>query len=125
MKKILLTGGTGFIGSHTTYLLLKKGYEVVIIDSNKKNSNKVLQRLKNLLKEELNENNIKLKLHIGDLRDYKFLLEVFKKENLNNNKIKGVIHFAGLKSVNESIEDPLLYWDNNVNGAINLFKVIQ
>ena len=61
----------------------------------------------------------------GDIRDFKLLSEVFLKNRLQGSEIQGVIHFAGLKSVEKSVEDPLLYWDFNVKGTINLLKVME
>ncbi len=124
MKKILVTGGNGFIGSHTCFLLLKKGYEIVVIDSLVNSNIKCLDRVLKIC--ELRKiRNPRIKLYRGDLKEKTFINKVFQEENLSNSKIIGVIHFAGLKSVNESIRDPLNYWDSNLIGTINLLKVMQ
>ena len=122
--KVLITGGCGYIGSHTAALLLQRGYEVVILDSNINSNPKVLDRIMHVGKCFNRDKNIKISFHKGDLRDYKFLKKVFEKENMSNKRIGFVIHFAGLKSVNQSVIEPLKYWDFNVNGSINLLKIM-
>lgn len=111
--KLLLTGGAGYIGSHTAVELLNLNHEVVIIDN-----------LSNATKESLNRvseiTGKKSKFYQADIRNFSELDEVFKKE-----KIDGVIHFAGLKAVGESNEIPLEYYDNNVAGTINLLNVMK
>lgn len=110
---ILITGGAGYIGTHTTVELINSGYEVIILD-NFCNSNKIaIQRVEQITKNNIHYIN-------ADIRDYTSLCEVFE-----NNNIEGVIHFAGLKSVNESIEDPIGYYDNNIAGTINLCNVMD
>ena len=119
-KKILVTGGCGFLGSHTCLALLEKGYEVWIIDSLLNSSPISLERVKILSKKP-----DKIRLFTGDLRDINFLKEVFLKAKNKNNTFLGVIHFAGLKSVSESIDKPINYWDNNVISTINLLNVMD
>ena len=124
MKKILVTGGAGFIGSHTCVLLLEKGYEVIVFDSFQNSSISALDNVKQIIK--LNSSNKpNLKVIKGDLRDRILLEKVFEDENKSGLPIDGVIHFAGLKSVKESVKNPLLYWDANVISSINLLKVMQ
>ena len=124
MRSILITGGAGYIGSHTCYLLLESGYEIYIIDSlinsDKKSLERVLQI--NPLKKEIFKN--KLHLFVGDIRDKELLRTIFTKAKINSKPIGGVIHFAGLKAVNDSINNPLIYWENNVQGSITLLKVM-
>ena len=125
MSSILVTGGTGFIGSHTVILLLKKGYKVYVIDSNINSSDSVI---KNILKALKNEKvNIKenLKFIKGDLRNLKTIQETFDEALCSGEGINNVIHFAGLKAVGDSIEYPIKYWDNNVSGTINLLKIMD
>ncbi len=124
MKKILVTGGNGFIGSHTCFLLLKKGYEIVIIDSLVNSSIKCLDRILKIC--ELKKiKNPKIDLIKGDLKEKTLIEKVFQKATSSNSRIIGVIHFAGLKSVSESIKNPLHYWDSNLSGTINLLKVME
>ena len=124
MENILVTGGAGFIGSHTCLTLLEKGYEIFCIDSYINSSRESLRRVKNLFSRNKYSKN-KLNVYEGDLRDEFFLNKIFKEAIKNKKKIDGVIHFAGLKSVKESVYNPLLYWDLNVNSSINLLKVMN
>tara|TARA_B100000965_G_scaffold280847_1_gene238723 strand:- start:691 stop:1740 length:1050 start_codon:yes stop_codon:yes gene_type:complete len=119
-KKILVTGGCGFIGSHTCLALLERDYEVWVIDSLFNSSPISLERVKILSKKPDN-----IRLFTGDLRDINFLKEVFIEAKEKNITFSGVIHFAGLKSVAESIHRPINYWDNNVSGTINLLRVMD
>ena len=122
MKRILVTGGSGFIGSHTCVSLIENGYEVYIIDSLSNSDKKSLEKIKLIFsKREIDISN-KLFFFKGDLRDKLFLDYFFKKVKSKGNSIDGVIHFAGLKSLAESINQPFKYWENNVIGSYNLFK---
>ncbi len=125
MDFILVTGGAGFIGIHTTILLIERGYNVIIIDSLITNSKKGIDKLsKNyIIKNGISKS--RLKFMRGDLRNINFLRDIFMKEIKLGNRINCVIHFAGLKSVKESIEYPDRYWDINVNGTISLLKVMS
>ncbi len=125
MKKILVTGGAGFIGSHTCVNLLEKGYKVVLLDSFINSSEKVVQRIIDICK--IKDNSIKENLQIfkGDIREITFLESVFNEAKESGLPIAGVIHFAALKSVSESLKNPSLYWDVNVGGAINLVKAME
>lgn len=111
-KKILVTGGAGYIGSHTCVALLENGYEVTVIDNLSNSSQESLKRVEKITKKNL-------KFHNVDLRDEKKLEEVFKSD-----KFFSVIHFAGLKAVGESVEKPDLYYENNVLGSILLLKLM-
>ena len=119
-KKILVTGGCGFIGSHTCLALLEKDYEVWVIDSLINSSSIALERVQKLSNKRDN-----IRLLQGDLRDIDFVREVFFNAKNKYTTFSGVIHFAGLKSVAESIIQPLNYWDNNVIGSINLLRVME
>ena len=112
MKKILLTGGTGYIGSHVCIELIKKGYEVIIIDNLCNSSIKVLERIKKIT-------GFKPAFYEKDIRDKSALLEIF-----NKYPIDSVIHFAGLKSLKESVDKPITYYDNNLIGTINLLVIM-
>ena len=120
MRRILVTGGCGFIGSHTCLELLEKNYEVWVVDSLVNSSHLVLERIKKLSNKSNN-----LKFFKGDVRDINFIRKVFQKAINNDIPISGVIHFAGLKSVGESNYEPIKYWDVNVNGTINLIRVME
>lgn len=123
MKKILITGGTGFIGSHTCLLLLEKGFDLLIVDSLVNSSPNVINRLKSINNE--NKNNSKIDFIKGDLRDENFLDNLFKRYSNNEDSIEAVIHFAGLKAVGESTFNPIKYWDYNLKGTINLLKIME
>tara|TARA_Y100001978_G_scaffold195559_1_gene203982 strand:+ start:1550 stop:2602 length:1053 start_codon:yes stop_codon:yes gene_type:complete len=122
---LLITGGTGFIGSHTCLLLLAQGYNLVIYDSFINSSAKVIDRLGIILK--LNHDDLfkRITLIKGDIRDKKKLIELFSSSESKGKSIKGVLHFAGLKSVSESVINPLEYWDVNLSGTKNLLKVMN
>ena len=124
MKKILVTGGCGFIGSHTSLALLEKGYEIVIVDSLVNSFPVVIEKIKSLLKE--SHPNIGNQIHLKkcDLSNFNLLKNVFQ-EFSSDNPISAVIHFAGLKAVSDSISFPLRYWNSNVLGTINLLKAMD
>lgn len=111
--KILITGGTGFIGSHTAVELIQAGYEIEILDNLYNSKISVLDKIEQLT-------GVKPKFHDVDLRDAEALAEVFE-----DGDFKTVIHFAGLKAVGESVEQPLKYYENNVGGTINLLECMQ
>ena len=125
MKNILITGGAGFIGSHTCLNFLEKGFNIYIADSFINSSKKVFERLKKIIDVYGCYDQNKINIFEGDIRDYKFLDNIFLEALKKNEAIDGVIHFAGLKAVAESTFNPLKYWDVNVNGSINLFKVMK
>ncbi|WP_024197238.1 GDP-mannose 4,6-dehydratase, partial [Escherichia coli] len=105
---ILITGGAGYIGSHTVLQLLRNEYDVVVIDNLINSNLESLKRVEGLVGK-------KITTYIGDVTDSTFLKTIF-----DNHSVTDVIHFAGLKSVSESINDPLLYYKNNVQGSLCL-----
>ncbi len=125
MQTILVTGGAGFIGSHTSLLLLEKGYEIFVIDSFVNSSSKSLERVIITL-EKMNIFR-KDRLHIfkGDLRKEDDIDKVFKYGLDIQKPIQSVMHFAGLKSISDSNTNPLDYWDSNVVGTIKLLKIMD
>ncbi len=110
---ILVTGGSGFIGSHTVLELLNAGYDVVVLDNLSNSSPKSLERVSKLTGKEV-------KFYEADIRDEEALKKIFEKE-----KIDSCIHFAGLKAVGESVAKPWLYYDNNIHGTLTLLKVMN
>ena len=110
---VLVTGGAGYIGSHTCIALHEAGYEFVVFDNFYNSSWESIKRVEKIIGKEIF-------LEEGDIRDKKALQRVFDKY-----KIDFVIHFAGLKAVGESVEKPLKYYDNNINGTISLCEVMQ
>ena len=123
METILITGGSGFIGSHTCVSLLENSYRLIIIDSNINSSSKSIDKVKEIVKHKIKDSQIIFQK--GDIRDSFFLKKIFSESLKVNKPIKAVIHFAGLKSVEESVNNPILYWDVNVFGSICLFKVME
>ena len=125
MKTILVTGGAGFIGSHTCLVLLDRGYEVYVIDSFENSSEISLQRVKLIMNSE--KKNIDENLHLfkGDIRKTDDLRKLFTKLNHKGKSFSAVIHFAGLKSVRDSVLNPIRYWDFNVKGTINLVHIMN
>ena len=110
---VLVTGGAGYIGSHTCVELLNAGKDVVIVDNFYNCKKSSLDRIRALVKKDF-------KFYECDIRDKKGLDEIFKKEQIDS-----VIHFAGLKAVGESVHKPLEYFDNNVNGTLVLLDVMR
>ena len=125
MCSILITGGTGFIGSHTSLLLLQKGHKVYILDSNINSSKKVIKNILNALKAEGIDAKDKLFFFKGDICNENIIKKVFLNAKDNGEEITSVIHFAGLKAVSESIKYPIKYWENNLKGTINLLKIMS
>lgn len=124
-KTILITGGSGFIGSHTCLALLNYGYNLIVLDSYINSSPVAIDRVLCLHKNNNLYSNNNLFLVEGDIRDYKLLSKIFIDSSRNGKPIVAVIHFAGLKAVEESVREPLLYWGVNVGGATNLFRVMN
>ena len=125
MQTILITGGTGYIGSHTCLNLIEKNFRVIIVDSFANSTYMSIIRIKRILKDKFPDIEKRLFFFEGDIRNESFLKEIFIKFTSNDSKISSVIHFAGLKSVSESVSYPLSYWDVNVCGSITLFKVMD
>jgi UDP-glucose 4-epimerase len=110
---ILLTGGTGYIGSHTAAVLVQAGHEVVLLDNLSNSRGDVVERLRQITGRAL-------AFHEVDVRDRKRVAEV-----LRAHRCTAVVHFAGLKAVGESVQKPLEYFDNNVGGSISLLQAMQ
>ena len=111
--KILVTGGCGYIGSHTCVLLLENGYEVVVIDNLSNSKKEVISKIENITGKNV-------KFYRGDVRDKELLTKIFSDEGID-----AVIHFAGLKAVGESVKLPLMYYRNNIDSTLNLCEVMK
>ena len=111
--KILVTGGCGFIGSHTCCELLDNNYEVVVIDNLSNSKEDVIDKIKKITKKDF-------KFYKGDLCDKELVDKIFKEEN-----VAAVIHFAGLKAVGESVKKPLLYYSNNLESTLTLLEIMN
>lgn len=110
---ILVTGGAGFIGSHTVVELQEAGYDVVVVDNLSNSSEKSLDRVKEITGKEV-------KFYKADILDKEALENIFKEET-----IEACIHFAGLKAVGESVAKPWEYYNNNINGTLTLLDVMK
>ena len=113
MSTVLVTGGAGFIGSHTSVELLNAGYDIIILDNFVNSKPESLKRIKELTGKDF-------KFYQADIRDEEVMTKVFAE-----NKIDAVIHFAGLKSVPQSVKEPLNYYDNNIAGTVCLCRVMD
>ena len=111
--KILITGGAGYIGSHTLISLANAGYDFVVFDNLSNSSKKSIKRVEKIIKKPI-------AFEKGDIRNKKDLNKVFKKYEIDS-----VIHFAGLKAVGESVSEPLKYYDNNIVGTLKLLEVMK
>ena len=115
-QTILVTGGAGFIGSHTVVQLLEAGFRVSVIDNLDNSVAEAVDRVRDLVGPKLSQ---KLHFQLGDLRNKDDLEKLF-----SQTKFDAVIHFAGLKAVGESVAHPHRYYDNNLVGTINLYAVM-
>jgi UDP-glucose 4-epimerase len=114
MPKILVTGGCGYIGSHTLVDLVEHGYEVISVDNNKRSNPIILDGVEKITRK-------KIKNYKVDLCNYDDTFAIFQE----NEDIEGIIHFAAYKSVGESVERPLMYFENNILSLINILKCLQ
>ena len=114
MRKILVTGGCGYIGSHTIVDLIENGYDVISVDNNSRSNDNVLKGIEQITGK-------KIKNYKVDLCNFDDTFAIFQE----NEDINGIIHFAAYKSVGESVEKPLLYFENNLTSLINLLKCVQ
>ncbi|HIP20630.1 MAG TPA: SDR family NAD(P)-dependent oxidoreductase, partial [Sulfurimonas sp.] len=110
---VLVTGGAGYIGSHTCIALDEAGFDFVVFDNLCNSSHESLRRVEKIIDK-------KIKFMQGDIRSKEDIQNVFQTYDIDS-----VIHFAGLKAVGESVEQPLKYYDNNINGTLVLLTVMQ
>lgn len=114
MKKILVTGGCGYIGSHTMVDLIENGFDVISVDNNSRSSARILEGVEKITGR-------KVKNYKVDLCNYDDTFAIFQE----NEDIQGIIHFAAYKAVGESVGAPMLYFENNLVSLINLLKCVQ
>lgn len=114
MKKILVTGGVGYIGSHTLVDLIENGYDVISVDNNSRSNPRILEGVEKITGK-------KVKNYKVDLCNYDDTYAIFQE----NDDIVGIIHFAAYKAVGESVEQPLMYFENNMVSLINLLKCVK
>ena len=113
MKNIFITGGLGYIGSHTCVVLIEAGFEVSIIDNLSNSNVNVLDRIESI-------SGVRPRFYEGDVRNRVLLDDIF-----SSHEFDAVIHFAGLKAVGESVDKPIDYYDNNVGGSISLLIAMK
>lgn len=113
MGKILVTGGAGFIGSHTCVEFLKAGYSVVVLDNLCNSKQESIRRIQKITGK-------KIDFYKADMRDENAVRNIFTEQEIDS-----VVHFAGLKAVGESVEKPLEYYENNMNGTLVLLKIMR
>ena len=123
MAHLLITGGAGFIGSHTCVMLLEAGHRLTVLDDLSNSSPMAMERVAELAG--VSRGDEDLQLIRGDIRDAALLERLFSDAKATNNPIEAVIHFAGLKAVGESVADPLHYWDVNVCGSRALLAAMD
>ena len=111
--KILVTGGAGFIGSHTCVELLDAGYDIVVIDNFSNSKKEVIDKIKTIANKDF-------KFYEGDVCDKELLKKIF-----SENEIGAAIHFAGYKAVGESVAKPLMYYRNNIDSTLSLLEVMN
>src|SRR3982750_1462225 len=114
MAKILVTGGCGYIGSHTLVDLIENGYDVISVDDNSRSSAAILKGVEKITGKPIKNYKV-------DLCNFDDTFAIFQE----NEDIKGNIHFAAFKAVGESVQKPLMYFENNLNSLINLLKCVQ
>lgn len=124
MQSILVTGGAGFIGSHTCLSLIKKGFKVYILDSFVNSSHLAISNLLRICEIEGFDTKGLINIVEGDIRDKSIIRDIFLKSIADKKPIRSIMHFAGLKSVAESVKEPSIYWKTNLITSLNLIEVM-
>ena len=124
MQSILVTGGAGFIGSHTCLRLIKKGFTVYILDSFVNSSHLAIKNLVRILEIDGFDTQGLINIVEGDIRDKSIIRDIFLKSIADKKPITSIMHFAGLKSVAESVNKPSMYWKTNLISSLNLIEVM-
>jgi UDP-glucose 4-epimerase len=117
-RTLLVTGGAGYIGSHTLLALIAAGYRPLVLDNHSNSAPEVLRRVERL-------SGVAVEFILGDIRDGKLLDGLFQKAAESGNPVECVVHFAALKAVGESVANPLAYYDNNVGGTTTLLAAMD
>ncbi len=117
MARLLITGGAGFIGSHTCLVLLQAGHDLLVLDNFSNSTPLALERVSALAKLDVQSSQARLQVRRGDIRDRAGLDDLFSTAASAGAAIDAVVHFAGLKAVGESVREPLRYWDVNLTGS--------
>ena len=126
MTQLLITGGAGFIGSHTCVVLLEAGHDLIVLDDFSNSSAHALERVAELTNLPSGSSTPqRLRTVAGDVNDRLCLERIFQEAIDAGKPVEAVVHFAGLKAVGESVQDPLRYWNVNVGGSIALMRVMQ
>ena len=126
MTQLLITGGAGFIGSHTCVVLLAAGHDLIVVDDFSNSSAHALERVAELSHLPPGDGTSqRLRTVTGDLNDRQCLERIFQEASDSGRPIEAVVHFAGLKAVGESVQDPLRYWSVNVGGSMTLMGVMD
>ena len=125
MDTVLVTGGCGYIGSHTCISLLKTNYNILIVDSLVNSFESSFEKIKEISSRKSTLNNERIQFIKGDLRNKQWLENIFSEYARTNKPIKKVMHFAGLKSIFFSIKEPLEYWETNVKSTLSLLSAMQ
>jgi UDP-glucose 4-epimerase len=118
---VLVTGATGYIGSHTVCDLLSKNYKVILLDNTENSTEKVIPQIAKIVNKPVND----LPFYNVDIRQLTEVERVFEDCEAKGNKIDAVIHFAALKAAGESVKYPLDYYDTNMMGTLNVLKAMQ
>lgn len=127
-KTVMLTGGLGFIGSHTLVEVLENTkLKCVVIDDMSNCYPDILSRVKQIVADKVSSEEFeeRVEFHNQDVRDIDGLDKIFNSYQQKGEPIEAIIHFAGLKAVHESIEKPILYFETNVAGSMNMFKMME
>ena len=125
MARLLITGGGGFIGTHSCLDLIEEGHDLIVIDSFVNSSPIGLERVKEITNLSTKEAKQRLQVVNSDIRNKVRVEKVFSDATREGREVEAVIHFAGLKSVNDSLQDPLTYWDINVTGTHDLLSIMH